>query len=190
MNRRILAGIATVALLGLMLAVGGRRPTSGLVSLRNAESDSLQTPEARLGALLDDARAGDVDAYLDAYAEPLRSRIAREADEAGRIAFGNELRRSAAARQGHALFAPEPDGPDAVRIAVEMVYPDRNERQVYRLERGPDGWRVAAVEAARGRSPAARFGTPATYGEPEGVPVQGLAPPDPAQDPSPSTEEF
>jgi hypothetical protein len=189
-NRRTIAAIVTVALMGLMLAVGLRRPAAGPASHPTAASDRSRTPEGRLRALLEDARAGDVDAYLDAYAEPLRSRIAREADEAGHTAFAAELRRAAAARRGHALFAPEPDGADAVRIAVEMVYPDRNERQVYRLERGPDGWRIAAVESPHGRSPDARFGTPATYREPEGIPVQGIVPPESAEDAGPSTEEF
>jgi hypothetical protein len=187
MNRRMLAGIATAGVLALVVAVGSRRPAAGPPGRSAAAGDASGTPEARLRALLDHARAGDVDAYLDAYAEPLRSRIGRQADEAGRSAFAEELRRAAAARRGHALFAPEPDGPDAVRIAVEMVYPDRNERQVYHLERGPDGWRVAGVEAARGRSPSARYGSPATFREPEGVPVQGIAPPASTDEPLPPT---
>jgi hypothetical protein len=189
MSRRMLAGIVTAAVLGLVLAVGSRRPAADPSGGLIAAGDASPTPEARLRAMLDDARAGDVDAYLDAYTEPLRSRIAREADEAGRSAFADELRRAAAARRGHAIFAPELDGPDAVRIAVEMVYPDRNERQVYRLKRGPDGWRVTGVETARERSPSARFGSPATYREPEGVPVQGIAPPASADEPVPPTEE-
>jgi hypothetical protein len=187
MNRRIIAGIVTVGALGLVFAVGSRHPADGPAG---RASDGSRTPEGRLRALLDDARAGDVDAYINAYAEPLRSRIARQVDEAGRTSFAAELRRAAAARRGHAFFAPEPDGPDAVRIAVETVYPDRNERQVYRLERGPDGWRVAGVELLHGRSPAARFGTPATYKEPEGVPVQGIVPPESAAESDPSNEEF
>jgi hypothetical protein len=189
MNRRILAAIATAGVLGLILAVGARRPAAGSGGHRTTSGPG-ETPEGLIRALLEDARAGDVEAYLDAYAEPLRSRIARDVDEAGRALFADELRRAAVARRGHALFAPEPDGRDAVRIAVEMIYPDRNERQVYRLERGADGWRIAGVGSPRGRSPAARFGTPATYREPEGVPVQGIAPPESTEDSEPSTEGF
>jgi len=185
MSRRILAGLLTVALLGLILAIGARRPSAGPVGARAAAVDPAGTPEARLRKFIEDARAGDVDGYLDAYTEPLRSRIVREADEVGRAAFAANLRRASEARKGHALYAPEPDGPDAVRIAVEAVYLDRNERQVYRLERGPDGWRIEAVESVRGRVPAARFGAPATYTEPEGVPVQGSEPPDSSDNPGP-----
>lgn len=184
MSRRILAGFLTLAVLGAIVAVGARRPGVG-----SAAIDPAGTPEDCIRQLLEDARAGDVNAYLNAYAEPLRSRLARQADEAGRAAFAESLRTAAAARKGHALYAPEPDGPDAVRIAVESVYPDRNERQVYRLESGPDGWRIAAVEWLRGREPASRFGSPAAYREPEAVPVQGIEPPESSEDPDPSMEE-
>jgi hypothetical protein len=178
-SRKLIAGVLTVALMGLILAVGALRPSARPGKSRSSDG----TAEVRLRQFIEDARAGDVDGYLDAYAEPLRSRIAREADEAGRSAFAEALKRASGSRKGYALYAAEPDGPDAVQIAIESVYPDRNERQVYRLERGPDGWRIAAVEAVRGREPSARFGSPASYQEPEGVPVQGAEPPDPSEDP-------
>jgi hypothetical protein len=183
MSRHVIAGMLTFAVLGLILAVGARRPAAPPGVSTAAATDPSGTPESRLRRFLDDARAGDVAGYLDAYAEPLRSRMAREADEAGRTAFADALRRAAEARKGHALYAPEPDGPDAVRIVVEAVYPDRNERQIYRLERGPDGWRIAGVESVRGREPTARFGASATYRDPEGIPVQGIEPPESSEDP-------
>jgi hypothetical protein len=185
MNGRIIAGLLTVAVLALVLGIGPRRPTASPGRFLGRVIDPSETPEDRLRKLFDDARAGDVYAYLDAYAEPLRSRIEREADERGRTAFAAELRRAAASRKGHALFAPEPDGRDAVRIAVESVYPDRNERQVYRLERGPDGWRIAAVESARASTPVARFGAAVSYNEPEGIPVEGIEPLETVEDPGP-----
>ena len=36
--------------------------------------------------------------------------------------FAADLQRAARARKGHALYAPEPDGPDAYVITVESVY--------------------------------------------------------------------
>jgi hypothetical protein len=185
MNRRLFAGTLTAGLLGLILGIGARRRPAGRGVSRAVAIGPDGTPEARLRSLIEDARDGDVDGYLDAFAEPLRSRIAREADEVGRTAFAAGLRRASEARKGYALHAPVPDGPDAVRIALEAVYPDRNERQVYRLERAPDGWRIAGVEAARGPTPASRFGTLATYKEPEGVPVEGIEPPGSPEEPGP-----
>ena len=182
---RVLAGILTVALMGLLLWSGLRRPAAPPDDgTRVAEADDPAAgAEQRLQALLAGARDGDVSAYLDAFAGPLRQRLQREVDEQGRDAFAAELRRAARARKSHAVFAPEPEGPDTVRIAVESVYPDRNERQTYRLDKTPDGWFVTDVDSVRGHTPMAKFGTPASFQEPEGVPV----PTDPssASDPAP-----
>ena len=178
--RRLLAGLITAALMGVLLysglrspgpEVGERSPTSGIDA-----SDPATGPEARVRSLLAAASAGDVPAYLAAFAPGLRARLGREADEKGRGAFAESLRAAAGARKGHAVFAAEADGPDASKVVVEAVYPDRNERQTYRLER-PDGtWLVADVETIRAHRPRARFGTPASYKEPEGVPVPVEAP--------------
>jgi hypothetical protein len=167
--RRILAGILTVALMGLLLWSGSRRPAA---TPEVAEADDPAAgAEGRLRALLESARDGDVAAYLDAFSGPLRQRLEREVAERGRDAFAAELRRAARARKSHAVFAPESDGPETVRIAVEAVYADHNERRTYRLDRTPDGWSVTDVDAARGHTPLAKFGTPASFQEPEGVPV-------------------
>jgi hypothetical protein len=182
MNRRIFAGALTVGLMGLILGIGARRRSVGPGMSPNA-ADPSEAPEVRLRRFIEDASAGNVDGYLDAFADPLRSRLVREADEAGRPAFAAAMRRASEARKGYALYAPEAEGPDSVRIAVETVYPDRNERQVYRLVHKPDGWRIAEVESARSREPSVRFGTPATYKEPEGVPVQGIEPTETSDDP-------
>jgi hypothetical protein len=172
--RRALAAVLTLGLMGLLLWSGLRRPTAppGAGTRSVAEADDLAAgAEKRLQALLASAGDGDVTAYLDAFSGPLRLRLQREVGEQGRDAFAAELRRAARARKSHAVFAPEPDGPDTVRIAVETVYPDRNERQTYRLDRMAGGWFVTDVDSVRGHTPAARFGTPASFQEPEGVPV-------------------
>ena len=113
----------------------------------------------------------DVEGYLAAFTGSLRDRLEREARERGRDGFADDLRRAAGARKSHALFAAEPDGPDACRIVVEAVYPDRNERQTYRLEHTPSGWLVAAVDSVRSRSPEEKYGSPAGFVGSEGLPV-------------------
>ncbi len=182
MNRRILAGFLTVAVLGLIVATGARRSS---VAPGIASSRADDSPEAVVRKLIADASKGETPSYLDAFTGPLRDRLAREAEEAGPSAFAERLRAASSARKGHAIHAAEPDGPEAVRIAVESVYPDRNERQVYRLERGPGGWRITEVATIRGRVPAARFGAPASFREPEGVPVEGVEPPEESEDTGP-----
>ena len=171
--KRLLAGLLTVALMALLLWSGMRDPGPGEGSpVPSAEApDPSGGPEARVRALLADASAGDVPAYLAAFAPTFRARLEREADEKGRSVFAQSLRDAAGARKSHAVFAPETDGPDASTVVVEAVYPDRNERQTYRLERLEGAWLVAGVETVRAHRPPAKFGAPAGYREPEGVPV-------------------
>ena len=177
--KRIVAGVLTALILGLLIwsgiRTGPRKPIDpGAVGEVIGSPEPATGAEARLRDLMASARAGDVAAYLACFAEPLRSRLDREVGERGREAFATDLRETAAARKSHALFAPEPEGADSVRITVESVFPDRNERQAYQLVReGADRWLVADVETVRGRSPSSRFGTLATFQGPEGVPVQG-----------------
>lgn len=187
--KRVSAGLLTVAAIGLLLWSGMRRPPAMTSTSRSGSVAEAENPaEARVRALLDGAERGDVDGYLAAFGGTLRVRIAREVTERGRDAFADDLRRAAAARKSHAVFAPEPDGPAAARVVVETVYPDRNERQTYLVEDGEGGWLVTDVESARGRQPKAKFGSPANYQEPEGVPVQregltvetGIEPPESA----------
>jgi hypothetical protein len=185
--KRIVAGIVTAALMGGLLWSGSRRPAgqagigigtgSGAASSAGSGGSNQPDPaELRLKTLLDGALRGDVTGYLACFEGPLRERLEREVNERGRDNFAADLRRTAGARKSHAVFAVEPEGEGAARITVETVYPDRNERQTYHLTResSSTGWLVSDVETVRSLVPKARFGTQASYQEPEGAPVQGL----------------
>ena len=173
--RRLAAGIMTIAIMALLIGNGLRRPAgtpeSG-PSPTEARGNPAEGAEARINALLESAWSGDVPAYLASFGGPIRQRLEREIGERGREPFGDDLRRAARSRKSHAVFAVEPEGADSARIVVEAVYPDRNERQTFRLDRGADGWLVTEVETIRSQVPKAKYGAPATYQEPEGVPVQ------------------
>jgi hypothetical protein len=175
--KRIVAGMLTVVLMGVLLYVGAKRPV-GTSSLGTSASSSDNKPdpaEARVATLLRTAGEGDVAGYLNCYGGPLRERLEREVNERGRDVFAADLKRAARSRKSHAIFAVEPEGEAAARIVVETVYPDRNERQTYHLTEERGTWLVNDVETIRSQVPKARYGTAATYQEPEGVPVQGLA---------------
>ena len=174
--RRLAAGIVTVALMGVLVWSGWRRSTEPRES--DATRPEILDPiTGRINVLLESAWRGDVPAYLASFGAPIRQRLEREVGERGRAAFAADLRRAARSRKSHALFASEKDGDDSARVTVESVYPDRNERQTFRLDRGPEGWLVTGVETIRGQIPKAKYGTPATSQGPEGVPdpAGGLA---------------
>ena len=175
--KKVVAAGLTAAILGALLWSGSRRaptekPPTGAEAIVTI-SDEEGPAEARVKGLLQDAEAGDVSGYLNAFTGTLRERLGREVNERGRGAFADDLRGAAKARKSHAVFAAEADGRDAARVTVETVYPDRNERQTYRVERAEGGWFVAGLETVRSHQPVSRFGTPAHYIAPEGVPVQG-----------------
>jgi hypothetical protein len=171
--KRLLAGVLTVMLMGFLAWSGIRRPASApAADSGQAEANAPNPAEARVQALLRTAWGGDVAGYLDSFRGPLRQRLEREVNERGRDAFADDLRRAARSRKSHAVFAAELEGTDAARVTVETVYLDRNERQTYRLEAGSDGWLVTDVETIRSHQPKAKYGTQASYQEPEGVPVQ------------------
>jgi hypothetical protein len=178
--KRVLAGLLTIAILGLMTWSGLRRaaapsPANDRPAAIGRGTRASQTEGASdcIDRLLACARSGDVGAYLSAFGAPLRARLERDASERGLADFAARLKQAAQARKGHAVFAPELEGPDstAVRITVESTYADRLERQTYRLERTSAGWRVTEVDMARDHVPAHLHGALATYEEPEGVPV-------------------
>ncbi|SIO25877.1 hypothetical protein SAMN05444166_3295 [Singulisphaera sp. GP187] len=169
--KRFMAAILTVGLMGLLAWSGLQRPPAAQGPAEFA-AESPNPAEARVHALLASAGKGDVADYLESFDGSIKSRLEREVDERGRNAFAADLREAARTRKSHAVFAAEPDGDDTARVVVETVYPDRNERQTYRIDRKPRGWLVTEVETIRGHQPKARFGDQADYQAPEGVPVQ------------------
>ena len=175
---RLAAAVLTAALMGLLLWSGLRRtdsnpagPVPPGASAPELRADARTPAEDCVRSLLASARDGDVSSYLAAFTGKTRGRLEREVNERGRDAFADDLRRASATRKSHAVFAAVPEGPDAATVTLEAVYPDRNERQSFRVEKTDRGWLVAGVETVKSRQPGPRFGAPAAFLEPEGVPV-------------------
>ena len=194
--KRLLAAIAAALVMAGMLWLGRIRSgtTHSAGPPASAEERSIGgRPGPEFGgatraieSLLADAERGDVDAYLTAFSGPIRDRLTRQAEERGRPAFGEELRRTARARKSHAVFEPEPDGggPDKARVALESTFADRIERQTFRLARVASGWVITDVETARDHVPRNALGSAASYEAPEGPPVSVPVPAATASDES------
>lgn len=188
--RRAVAALITVVIGALMLWTGVRREdrsqrassetaTTGSPGARDDRSQpTSKTPgfaaaTDRIEALLECARRGDVQSYLSSFSRAMRARLEPRVEERGLQAFGAELRRFGQLQKSHAIFAPEPAGADfdSVRVVLETTFPDRNERQIYRLRLCDGEWLVTDVESVREQVPKNAVGSWATYREPEGVPV-------------------
>ena len=165
--KRIAAGLLTLVVMALLMRSTAWRSAPPSPPALDTTFPADDGPEARVRLLLDHAKTGDVERYLADFTGPTQRRLEREVAERGRDAFAAALRQAAAARKSHAVFTADADS----LVTVESVYPDRNERQTFRLESTADGWRVADVETVRAREPAARFGTVASFDGPDGPPV-------------------
>lgn len=178
--RRLLAGILTALVAAALLWAGSARspnaPTNRqMYAEQPATISPIEAPDparAAIQALIDAAARGDAASYIGAFTGDLKRRLEREMNERGREAFAADLRRSADARKSHAVFEANPESPQRARVIVESVYLDRNERQTYRLEKEGESWLVSEVDSVKTRQPKAKFGQPASYIAPEGVPVQ------------------
>jgi hypothetical protein len=174
--KQLVAGALTLTVMGFLFFQGVRR-SAPLGPPAWSGTESLTPPDHPAGQkvreLLDSAGRGDVAAYLASFTGPLRDRLEREVGERGRAGFADDLMAASASRKSHAVFAPEAESDDEASVTVESVYPDRNERVTYRLNRADGRWLVTSVDTVRSEQPKERYGAPASYNAPEGPPVPG-----------------
>lgn len=164
MKRERKARIATLAVLGAALALVGIRqmgwnlpPVRPMPGSREGVQDA---PQDVIYSMLDAAREGDVRRYLRAYGGQMEAALNRAVSESGEAAFSTYLRESNAAIKGVAVLEPEALSGREVRVRVEYVYQDRNERQHMYLERTPGGWKISRVDSAERVKTLVPYGTP------------------------------
>lgn len=116
-------------------------------------------PRDVIYAMLDAARDGIVDDYLDCYSGQMERTLRQSLEEMGAQRFAEFLRERNRDIKGIAMNAPKEAGNEA-EVRVEYVYVDRNEVQEIYLERIEEDWKIARVSAIR------RVETPVPYGTP------------------------
>lgn len=116
-------------------------------------------PRDVIYAMLDAARDGEVDEYLDCYAGQMERTLRQSLEEMGGERFALFLRERNEDIKGIAMNAPQESG-DQAQVRVEYVYADRNEVQEIFLERRSGDWKIARVSEIR------RVETPVPYGTP------------------------
>lgn len=116
-------------------------------------------PRDVIYAMLDAARDGSVDAYLDCYAGQMERTLRQSVEEMGIERFSSFLQERNRDIKGIAMNAPDESGGEA-EVRVEYVYADRNEVQEIYLQKRGDDWKIARVSDIR------RVETPVPYGTP------------------------
>jgi hypothetical protein len=118
------------------------------------------TPQDTIYATLEAARAGDAKAYLELYGGQTRITLDQTYKEKGESGFRDYLRQSTAELKGLAVFDPKAVGEGAMEVRVEYVYQDRNEAQLFQLEKSAAGWKIMRVLDAERVKTLVPYGTP------------------------------
>ena len=108
------------------------------------------------------AKDGNLDRYLEQFAEPLRSQLARTRAEKGDGYLRDYLARFTSPLKALAIHVDrkEVTGPNDVRVPVEFVYADRNETQWFSLQQEGGRWRMAGIDSVRSARTLIPYGTP------------------------------
>lgn len=154
------AQIVTVAVLAAVVVFLAVRQTGWPPSWRDQPPPAELTPQDAIYAMLDAARAGDVDAYLEHYTGQIRAALEQAVAEKQRRGFADYLRASNASIKGIAVTEPERLSPAEVKARVEYVYADRNEVQHMYLQQTGGRWLIHRVDAAQRIETTIPYGTP------------------------------
>ena len=116
-------------------------------------------PRDVIYSMLDAARDGNVDEYLECYTSQLERTLIQSSEEMGRDRFSQFLKDRNEDIKGIAMNAPVESG-EETEVRVEYVYADRNEVQEFYLVKQDDSWKISRVSNIR------RVETPVPYGTP------------------------
>jgi len=119
-------------------------------------------PEEGVYAMLDAARTGNSQAYLDCFSGALREQLAATAKEDSEARFRAYLISQNSAVQGVAVSVTDRPSPDEALVRLEYVYTDHNEMQNLRLKRERGQWKILSIDAAQPVKALVPFGTKAT----------------------------
>lgn len=118
------------------------------------------SPQDAIYAMLDAAREGDVAGYLSYYTGQMEASLKQAVAEQGKAAFGAYLKETNAPIKGIAITEPQVLTDREVKARVEYVYADRNEIQIFHLEKQDNQWKIARLETAERIKTLIPYGTP------------------------------
>ena len=150
--------ITIVVLAGAVALVAAKRGAWQQAAI--LPSSAPATPQDTVYRMLDAAREGNVNSYLSCYAGAMEASLRQIVKEKGEKAMAGYIRNFNASVKGVALQEPQFISENEVRERVEFVYADRNESQVYHLQRTGARWQITGQENAEGVKVLVPYGTP------------------------------
>ncbi|MGI8744344.1 MAG: hypothetical protein ACR2NN_17575 [Bryobacteraceae bacterium] len=151
MKRDRIAKIATAAVvLGLL----------GFIVIHRTRPAPEPAPRDAIYQMLETARTGNTAAYLDHYTGQMRSTLSQAIAEKGEQGFKRYLQSSNSEIKGLAVFEPKRVSENEVALRVEYVYQDRNEAQIFYLEKSGNAWKIAHIDNAERVKTVVPYGTP------------------------------
>jgi hypothetical protein len=152
------AQMVTAAVILAVLAFLVIRQTGWSPSTGGAGRD--ETPQDAIYAMLDAARDGEVDDYVEFYTGQIRATLDQAIAEKGKRGFAEYLRESNEPIKGIAITEPEALSASAVKARVEYVFADRNEVQIMYLEKTSGRWLITGMDATQRIKTLVPYGTP------------------------------
>jgi hypothetical protein len=158
MSRERKAQITTVLILAaaLVLVAAARSGWRPAAIIRSA---TPVTPQDTVYRMLDAAREGNVRVYLSCYTGAMETSLRQIVKEKGEGSLAGYIRAFNASVKGVAIQEPQTVAENEVRLRVEFVYGDRNEAQIYYLQRAAGEWRIARQENTEGVRAIVPYGT-------------------------------
>ncbi|HEX4129363.1 MAG TPA: hypothetical protein VHZ24_04920 [Pirellulales bacterium] len=156
LDKRLVAALVT----GSVLV--GATVWSWRAEQRASATRVLATPDACLVEMTRAAQQGDVGAYLNCFAGPLRDELLAQSRSAAGLA--DSLRQSVAQLKGTASYEERPATTDAADMVLERIYAGHNESWRVALERTADAWRIITMTRIGSTNPPIEYGTPVFEG--------------------------
>jgi hypothetical protein len=139
-------GVFILVLLSLVfLRSHGWRVPVNLGAFFSRSRVTAQTPEDAVYGMLDAARAGDTNTYVNTFAGSLQQQIEQVIKESGKAQFARYLTGQSSSFQSVALAVTDQPSDEEARLRVEYVYVNRNEVQNFQLKRTAGRWRIVSI---------------------------------------------
>ena len=123
----------------VLLRNNGWRVPSG-IDWTIFQTESAANPEDAIYAMLDAARTGNTESYLNAFSGPMHDQLRQVASESADSKFAEYLTAQNAAFQGVAVSVVDQPSDTEAQVRVEYVYSNRNEIQNFCLKKERSKW--------------------------------------------------